>query len=200
VSLNCDKTTVGTGIIKTLKILGSTSVNLFQMIVWAQKNGATGEFISLAPIYWDTAPLRGAVRPEVAYAQAAKETGYGKFGGTIDATFKNPCGLKTSTGGANDDPQAHQRFASWQDGITAHLDHLALYAGAYGYPRRNTSPDPRHFPYLYGKAPTVEELSGKWAPSVSYGYTLIYMIEAMTNVPQNEDASIVAAIRSLLQK
>jgi N-acetylmuramoyl-L-alanine amidase len=108
----------------------------------------------------------------VAYAQSAKETGYGNFGGVIDPSFRNPCGLKTTAGGSDSDPDAHQRFTTWRQGITACIDHLALYAGAPGYPRPST-PDPRHFPSIRGTARTVERLGAAWAPAPDYGLSIV---------------------------
>lgn len=138
---------------------------------WATDRGASSRFVTNARLYWELAPPRG-IRPEVAYAQSAKETAYGNFGGVIDATFRNPCGLKTAAGGSDSDPDAHQRFASWYQGITACIDHLALYAGAAGYPRPDT-PDPRHFPSIYGTARTVERLGAAWAPAPDYGFSIV---------------------------
>jgi hypothetical protein len=138
---------------------------------WARAQGASSRFVRNARLYWELAPPRG-IRPEVAYAQSAKETGYGNFGGVIDATFRNPCGLKTSAGGSDSDPNAHQRFASWYLGVTACIDHLALYAGAPGYPRPDT-PDPRHFPSIRGTARTVERLGAAWAPAPDYGLSIV---------------------------
>lgn len=124
------------------------------------------------------ASKHGGVNPAIAYAQSAKETGYGRFGGVLDESYKNPCGLKITSGGDDKDPNAHQRFASWEDGISAHLDHLALYAGASGYPRTNTL-DPRHFSFLFGIAKTLEELK-TWAPSDSnYGIDIANLVTAM---------------------
>lgn len=79
-----------------------------------------------------------------------KETGYGKFGGVLDESYHNPCGMKTSSGGGDYDPNAHQKFNSWDEGVQAHLDHLALYAGADGYPKSDTF-DPRHFVTIKGR-------------------------------------------------
>jgi hypothetical protein len=138
---------------------------------WAENQGATARFVQNAAIFFEVAAERG-IRPEVAYAQSALETAYGRFGGVIDASFRNSCGLKTTTGGDNDDPNAHQRFSTWRRGITACIDHLALYAGAAGYPRAVT-PDPRHFSFLYATAPTVERLGGRWAPSPDYGRNIV---------------------------
>lgn len=153
-------------------IMGSTHVTLEQAKRWAKSRGATSLFISLADIYWRLAPIKG-VNPWVAYCQAAKETGYGRFGGVIDSSYHNPCGLKTrhATG---DRPEDHQRFNSWEEGISAHLDHLALYTGAPGYPKTITT-DPRHFRWILGKAKTVLELD-EWAGDPNYAPDLLKLV------------------------
>ena len=154
--------------ITDVKIISDTEVTADQAKKWAKSKGATETFIDLAELYWKYASEHGDVNPGIAYVQAAKETGYGKFGGVLDESYNNPCGMKTSSGGGDYDPNAHQRFNSWDEGVQAHLDHLALYAGAKGYPRSNTY-DPRHFATIKGKAPTVNALGGNWAPSSTYG-------------------------------
>ena len=160
--------------VATTPILGPPQAIVAQAEAWAQDRMASEEFVSLAAHYWDLAEDHGGVRPEVAFAQAAKETKLGHFGGVVDASFHNPCGLKTAAGGSNSDPNAHQRFTTWREGVTAHLDHLALYAGADGYPRaEGTTPDPRHFGFLVGKATSVEALGGNWAPSEAYGRSIV---------------------------
>ncbi len=151
-----------------IKIISETKVTAKQAEQWAKSKGATDTFVGLAELYWKYAEEHGNVNPGIAYVQAAKETGYGNFGGVIDESYHNPCGLKTSVGGSDTDPNAHQRFNTWDDGVQAHLDHLALYAGADGYPRSNTY-DPRHFVTIKGTVVTVNALGGKWAPSLTYG-------------------------------
>lgn len=138
---------------------------------WARANGASTQFVANAVLYWELAPPRG-IRPEVAYAQSAKETAYGRFGGVITPAWRNSCGLKITAGGNNSDPNAHQRFPSWRIGVIACIDHLALYAGAPTYPRAD-SPDPRHFTSIYTVAPTVERLGGRWAPAPDYGTSIV---------------------------
>lgn len=156
------------------KIATKNTATVLQMQNWARSKNASQQFIKLAPIFYKIS-LDVGINPVIAYAQSAKETGYGKFGGVLDASYHNTCGLKTTQGGGDGDPNAHQRFLSWEQGIRAHVDHLALYAGVPGYPNKN-SPDPRHFPYLFGKAVTVEELGGKWAPSASYGTEILKLV------------------------
>lgn len=165
--------------IKNIKILSKTKSNVEQMQEWARNNGASETFINLAPIYMDLATKAG-INPEGIYAQAAHETGYGNFGGVIDETYYNPCGLKIKKGGGNKDPKAHQKFKNWEEGIQAHIDHLALYAGASGYPKDN-SPDPRHFPYLLNTVEKFRALGGKWAPSNSYGKKIEKLVEDVYN-------------------
>ena len=163
-------------------ILAAPTATQGQAGAWAKKHGATGEFVGLAKLYWQLAPPRGGVDPAVGYAQSFHETGGGRFGGVLDATYHNPCGLKTTGGGGNEERTAHTRFPSWREGVTAHLDHLALYAGAPGYPRQG-SPDPRHFPSLKGTAKTVEALGGKWAPSPTYGQRVAQLARDIGGTP-----------------
>ena len=149
-------------------IVSVSEATVEQAKQWAKNKGASQTFISLADLYFKYWNECGQVNPAIAYVQAAKETNFGKFGGVIDESYKNPCGLKISSGGDNYDPKAHQKFSTWDDGVKAHLDHLALYAGAVGYPKSNTT-DPRHFSKIKGKAVTVKALGGNWAPSKTYG-------------------------------
>lgn len=165
-------------------ILGEPQATVAQAQAWARARGGTSTFLVLAPKYWRLASRNG-VRPDVAYAQAAKETGFGRFGGVVDASYFNPCGMKTRDGGGNSDPSAHQRFGSWEEGIAAHLDHLALYAGAPGTPRENT-PDPRHFSSIHGTAKTVESLGGKWAPAPDYGRSIVEYLSGFADTSTKE--------------
>lgn len=165
---------------QSTNILAAPSATVEQAKNWAKRRGATGVFISLADIYWRIAPQAG-VDPTVAYVQSAKETNFGKFTGVLDEGFHNPCGMKNSSGGGDYDKNAHRVFSSWDEGVQAHVDHLALYAGAPGYPKQST-PDPRHFPYLKGRAATVEALGGKWTGSSSYGTDIIKMMNELKSI------------------
>ncbi|EJW16887.1 N-acetylmuramoyl-L-alanine amidase [Paenibacillus alvei] len=166
-------------------ILGAASATVEQAKAWAKANKAPDEFVELADLYWQLAPLRGGIDPAIAYVQFAHETGYlykkGESAAGIDASYHNPCGLKITAGGGDYQASAHKRFKDWKEGITAHLDHLALYAGASGYPKKDT-PDPRHFAYLHGTAKTLEELGAKWAPSSSYGTNLVNKLAQLRGV------------------
>ena len=183
-------------------IIDKPSASLEQMQAWAKENNATETFINLAPIFWEVSEKAG-INPIVTYCQSAKETGYGHFGGVLDESYCNPCGMKNASGGGDYDPAAHKQFACWEDGISAQVDHLALYAGAAGYPKMNTL-DPRHFSYLQGTAKSVEELGGKWAPSLEYGISLVSMMtkvkamEVIIEEVKNEPAHWAQAALDML--
>lgn len=180
-------------------IISNSNTNVEQMKAWAIKKRANQLFVDLAPTYYNVA-VRTGIDPAVLYAQSAKETGYMKFGGVLDASFKNPCGLKITAGGDCKDPNAHKRFSTWDEGIQAQADHLALYAGQFGYPKSD-SPDPRHFPYLRGSAKTVESLGGKWAPSKQYGTDLLNMVnelESTTYTKNNREKAWDQAVNKKL--
>lgn len=142
----------------------------------------------MVELFFEIAPKEG-VDPIVAIAQAMKETGHFNFKGVLKPNFCNTCGLKNSKGGGDTDPDAHHRFDYWEDGILAHVEHLALYAGAPGYPKANPM-DPRHFDFLLGKCPNVEDLSGNWAPGSDYGTAVVRICqEIIDTIPKPEDAT-----------
>lgn len=157
-----------------LSILLKPTSTYEQCKKWAESKNASDLFMEILPILYNTAVENG-VDPTLVVAQCAKETGYCKFGGVLDASFKNPCGLKTPGGGGDKDKNAHTRFDSWEDGVLAQVQHLALYAGKDGYPLSNPK-DPRHFADLFGKCKTVKSLSNNWAGS-GYGEDLEKMMK-----------------------
>ncbi|MBW6410326.1 N-acetylmuramoyl-L-alanine amidase [Clostridium weizhouense] len=159
-------------------IISESEVTVKQAKKWAKSRGATETFIDLANLYFKYSEDCGDVNPSIAYVQAAKETNFGKFTGVLDESFYNPCGLKTAKSGSDYDKNAHKIFDSWDDGVQAHMDHLALYAGANGYPKSNTY-DPRHFITIKGKATTVKGLNEKWCPSTTYGDELYSLYDSL---------------------
>jgi hypothetical protein len=139
---------------------------------WADSKGCAEVFHEIIDAGWKNARDIG-IDPAVFVAQSANETGFGKFGGVIDASFHNSGGIKTTAGGANDDPNAHQRFRDWKAGTLAHCAHLALYAGVISAAEAKRRGDPRAFDFIHGIAPTVQELGGKWAPNPDYGRSIV---------------------------
>lgn len=118
-------------------------------------------------------------------AQCALETGWGHFGGAIDGSWNNTCGLKVRNP-AGDRPEDHARFPDLATGALAHAHHLSLYAGR-DVPA--DTPDPRAV-WLrpgtsgFGSARTVEGLGGKWAPDPHYGEKVAAIYRRL--ITQNE--------------
>ena len=177
--------------IGNVNIVSEVDTSLETIEAWARSKNATETFVGLAKLYKQYAKSRGGVNWVLAYVQAAKETGYGKFGGVLDESYHNPCGLKNPSGGDDYDANAHKKFDNWDQGVIAHLDHLALYAAADGYPKTSyvdswkgeelsvdETYDPRHTGWfgttsgILGKAKDALSLTGSWASDLNYGIEL----------------------------
>ena len=162
-----------------MRILGPPSANHDLVHNRAALMGATLLFLDeMMPHLWDEA-IALNVDPVGVVAQSFKETGGGKFGGQVKPDACNPCGLKIRVLGmyglltSGDYPMAHAIFPNWQVGARAHVQHLRAYAG---WPVPDMIVDPRYSLAL--KTPgnwceTFEDLSGKWAPSPTYGPELV---------------------------
>lgn len=141
-------------------ILGKPTATVLQMKEYARFHKGVEFFVELAELFYEVSVEYG-VDPAVSFAQACKETAFGRYGGVLDRSFRNPGAIKTAKGGPNEDPCSHERFPSWRRGITAQVQHLALYAGKIIDPKKIV--DPRHFQTIRGTAKTAQALSGKWA-------------------------------------
>ncbi len=161
-------------------IIGPPSAHIGQAHKWADNKRANTVFHTIIDAIYIKAPIVG-VDPAVAVAQSAKETGYAHFGGVLDASYHNTAGMKTTEGGGNFDPAAHQRFPNWDAGALAHCAHLALYAGHITAERAKELGDPRAFAWIHGVAPTVEQLEGRWATDPNYADDVIRRLTEMRN-------------------
>ncbi len=168
---------------KPYPLAGPATATRDQVYLWAQRKGMSEEGLGLIDIYFEICQKKG-LNPVIQYAQMCHETGFlykvSSMAG-LDASFHNPCGLKVTEGGDGFVAGSHKRFADWREGIEAHTDHTALYAGLAGYPKADT-PDPRHFPFLRGTAVMLSDLSGKWAPSWYYHRKIYQMLQEIEAV------------------
>lgn len=163
----------------TTPIIGLSQVTAVQAQAWARSKSAHQRFIDIAPVYWYYGTITG-IRPEVLYAQAAKETAFGRYGGAVTPDQNNWAGVKTKNA-SGDRREDHESFPTPDDGVRAHFNHMAAYVGI------NPIGEP-HERYLIvksmpwaGTIRTVEELSGKWAPAQDYGQSICdYLIDLLT--------------------
>ena len=116
---------------------------------------------------------REGIRPDVAFCQALKETGFFRYGGDVVPEQNNYCGLGTTGGGVKG-----EYFATPQLGVRAHIQHLLAYSST----RRPTMPvvDPRYglVRQAYGSRTlgTWQDLNGRWAvPGNFYGQEILSM-------------------------
>lgn len=158
-------------------IVSSPKVTLAQAQAWSKQKNAHQRFIDIAPLYWEYGKKTG-IRPEVLYAQAAYETGYGHFTGVVPASYNNWAGIKigSSNGGKAED---HEYFLTPEEGVRGHFNHMSAYVGLQPI----GEPHDRYYSVKSiswsGTVKYVEELSGKWAPSTEYHETIVRMIGEM---------------------
>ena len=123
--------------------------------------------------YYYEEGAREGIRPDVAFAQALKETGFFRYGGDVVPEQNNYCGLGTTGGGVRG-----EYFSTPQLGVRAHIQHLLAYSST----RRPTMPvvDPRYgiVRQAYGSRTlgTWQDLNGRWAvPGRYYGQEILSM-------------------------
>jgi hypothetical protein len=77
---------------------------------WADSKGCATVFHDIIDAGWINAGDVG-IDGAVFVAQSANETGFGRFGGVIDASFHNSGGIKTTAGGTTTIPRRISAFA-----------------------------------------------------------------------------------------
>lgn len=159
-------------------MLGESAVTVDEAKAWAEAKGASELFVAAADIYWQYGEITG-IRPDILYAQAAKETGYGNYGGAVLPEQNNFAGIKVygATGDATED---HETFATQEDGVRGHFNHMSAYLGLEPvgevHGRYNSVVK---MPWA-GTVKTLEDLGGKWCPDLYYGFSILHdYIETM---------------------
>ncbi len=154
------------------KMLAPTQITPEQAKQWAKNRGAAQIFIDAADFYWEYGEITG-ICPEILYAQAAKETKFGLYGGAVLPEQNNWAGIKVahSNGDATED---HETFETPEDGVRGHFNHMGAYVGIEPV----GEPHGRYFSVSKmkwaGEVKTLEELGGKWCPDLYYGYSILH--------------------------
>lgn len=141
--------------------------------------GGADSIETFCQMYYEEASAEG-VRPEVAFAQTMKETGFLQYGGDAGIEQFNFAGLGTTGGGV-----PGNSYPDVRTGIRAQIQHLKAYATAD--PLTQECVDDRYEYVKKGAAPYVEWLGQQenpeglgWATGDNYGYDIVKMIEDMT--------------------
>lgn len=143
-------------------VLGSSTVTAAQLSAYCP-TAPSG-----VPELYATLAVQVGIRPEIAFAQAVKETAAFKFGNVAQPDWHNPAGLGV-TGAAGEG----NRFPDWETGVRAHLGHLLWYFGSAPHVTGFCDKDQRHFGGHKGFANDITQLNGRWAvPGVGYGESI----------------------------
>lgn len=113
------------------------------------------------------------VRAEVMFVQSMKETNWLRFTGNVRADQCNFAGL----GAVDSNPTDANTFPDVRTGLRAQAQHLKAYASTL--PLNNACVDVRFHFVTRGCAPYIENLSGRWASSSTYGQSMVSMINEM---------------------
>lgn len=152
-------------------LLGVSEISMESAIKWAKANNASDLFIDAAQYYWQYGELTG-IRPEVLYAQAAKETGYGRYGGRVLPEMNNFAGIK-KYGAVGDATEDHETFETREDGVRGHFNHMCAYVGLEPIGEVHGRYNSVKTLAWAGTIKYVEDLGGRWCPDLYYGYAIV---------------------------
>ena len=184
-----------------MNIINKPSITIDECREWLNNKEEIDQLANeVLDIIWE-ASLRNGIDPCVLLAQALIETNYFISKDHVDnhntGSLKNVSYEYGMFWGYEGDT----KFKTWDDGINAHSDHLALYAGVEGFPKHNPNSDlykrdfitieaitndPMHFPYLMGTCTKVENLCGDWAETEDYGNQLVELVNEMILYTKNK--------------
>ncbi|WP_223700663.1 N-acetylmuramoyl-L-alanine amidase [Sutcliffiella deserti] len=113
------------------------------------------------------------IRGDVAFAQAIHETNYFRFTGIVKPEQNNYAGI-----GATGGDVTGASFATPEEGVLAHIQHLYAYASRDPLPDKYPKVDPRFDLVTRGSAPGWKDLNGRWAvPGSQYGQLILKIYE-----------------------
>ncbi len=115
---------------------------------------------TIAKTYIEESLIEG-INYDIAYAQMLLETGILKFNGIVSKEQHNFSGI-----GATNNLTKGNSFPSITEGIKAHIQHLKAYASKQNI--NSNMVDPRFYLVERGSAPTIYDLTGKWAKDKLY--------------------------------
>jgi len=135
----------------------------------------------IANLYVKEATLEG-VNADLAFAQMCLETGFLNYGGDVDKSQNNFCGL-----GATGNGVRGLSFSTPEEGIRAHIQHLK----AYGSTRKlnNDLVDSRFRFVERGSGVELKDLTGKWATDKKYDIKIRKLLSRIYNMETTVKAS-----------
>lgn len=130
---------------------------IVRVIKAIRKNNSSFDII-IAKAFFNIGPTY-RISSLYAISQSIHETGWFRFqGSSVSPSQHNYCGLGATGGGVSG-----ASFDTIEQGVEAQFQHLYAYGCKDELPEGVTLYDPRYNLVTRGKAPTWEELTGKWA-------------------------------------
>lgn len=156
-------------------IMGEAQVSAEQLRTLLKQNNPSAP--DLVDLYLSIGAEYG-VRGDIAFCQAAKETGWWRFTGLVQPWQNNYCGLGATGAAATGEEDllgadasriryeagVHGAiFTTPADGVEAQIQHLYAYATRSKLPAGKVLVDPRFAKVTRGCAPQWIDLGGRWA-------------------------------------
>ncbi|WP_230980915.1 N-acetylmuramoyl-L-alanine amidase [Rossellomorea arthrocnemi] len=137
------------------------------------------------------------IRGDIAFAQAIHETNYFRFTGQVKPSQNNYAGIGTTGPGNNG-----ASFATPEEGVLAHIQHLYAYASIKPLPEGAPLVDPRFSLVTRGTAKNWTDLNGKWAvPGTTYGQSILSVykrnLDYALKAIENQKALLIDALGKL---
>ncbi len=172
-------------------VMGSSDITVQDMVDYFNDSGeeypsedlsegGAESIEAFCQMHIDEAAAEG-VRPEVAFAQTMKETGFLQYGGDAHIEQFNFAGLGTTGNGV-----PGNSYPDVRTGIRAQIQHLKAYATDDAL--NGACVDDRYVYVKKGSAPYVQWLGQQenpeglgWATGENYGYDIVDMIKDMTD-------------------
>ena len=125
----------------------------------------------IAALYVMESDIEG-INHDVAFAQMCHETGYLAYGGVVEPDQNNFAGL-----GAFDDYTPGDKFASVEEGVRAHIQHLKSYAS--DQPLGNPPVNRRFNSARRGSISSIYGLTGLWATDPLYAEKIKSVVDQL---------------------
>ncbi|MEA1959732.1 MAG: stalk domain-containing protein [Bacillota bacterium] len=160
---------------ETITIMGVAEASSEELRTLLNNNNPDAP--DLVDLYLTIGKIYG-IRGDIAFCQAAKETGWWRYGGLVQADQHNYCGMYATGAVATGSEDIHGAdptkvwlkagqhgafFDSPASGVEAHIQHLYAYATDKPLPEGRTLLDPRFTLVTRGFAVHWVDLGGKWA-------------------------------------
>jgi len=149
------------------RIMGSGQLSIERMLsfLWLHNQRLDLQYArQLTELYLKEAAAEG-VNHDIAFGQMCLETGFLKYTGDVSQNQNNYCGL-----GATGNAEPGLSFASPQEGVRAHIQHLKAYGSTDSL--HNELVDSRFRFVKRGSAQNIKELTGVWATDPNYDYKI----------------------------